>query len=182
VFSTTTGISSSFPVLMFRWAVGHRVYLLRARRVCGSKFVCGCDSADRIMFYLLEGEGANLEYFGKVDIGVASTLHALQVALETNDALELPFNLWDTKDKRHMRKKLERLIGFSKEIHFIRVTKREMNGNKHRKLGDMPFTATSVKVAPAMVTKVIGGGVDPTLVPERSSRVSGSVNSANVRS
>ena len=77
---------------------------------------------DRITFYLLEGEGTNLEYFGEVDIGVASTLHALRVALETNDALEWPFDFWDTNDKQHMQKEFERLIGFSKEVHFIQVT------------------------------------------------------------
>ena len=50
---------------------------------------------DRITLYLLEGEGAHLEYFGKVNIGGASMLHAFRVALETNDALEWPFDLWD---------------------------------------------------------------------------------------
>ena len=43
---------------------------------------------DRIMLWTLEGEGADPEYFGKVDIGGASNLQALWVALETNDALE----------------------------------------------------------------------------------------------
>ena len=44
----------------------------------------------------------------------------------------------------------------------------------------MSFNATIVEVAPAMVTKLRGGGVDPALLPERSSRVSGSANSVNV--
>lgn len=42
------------------------------------------------------------------------------------------------------------------------------------------FTTTTVKADPAMVTEVGGQGVDPTLLPERSSRVNGSANSTNV--
>jgi len=64
---------------------------------------------DRITLWTLEGEGADPEYFGKVDIRGASNVHALRVALETNDALEWPFEFWDAEDKRRVRKKLERL-------------------------------------------------------------------------
>ncbi len=64
---------------------------------------------ERITLWTLEGEGADPEYFGKVDIGGASNLQALRVALETNDALEWPFEFWDAEDKRRVRKKLERL-------------------------------------------------------------------------
>jgi hypothetical protein len=77
-----------------------------------------------------------------------------------------------------MWKKLERQNKFSKEINVIWVTKREIHGNKLRQLGDMSFTTTIVKAALAMVTEVEGGGVDPTLFPERLSRVSGSIDSA----
>ena len=83
------------------------------------------------MLWILEEESVDPEYFGKVDIGGVSTLQALWVVLETNDALEWPFDFWDTEDKQHMRKKLERLNIFSKEVHIIWVAKGEINGNMH---------------------------------------------------
>lgn len=54
---------------------------------------------DTIMLYSLEGEGANPKYFEKVDIGGASTLHALWIALKTNNALKWLFDFWDAKKK-----------------------------------------------------------------------------------
>ena len=54
---------------------------------------------NRITLWMLEGEGANPEYFGKVDTRGALTLHALEVALKTNDALGWPFDFLDAKDK-----------------------------------------------------------------------------------
>ena len=59
---------------------------------------------DRITLWTLEREGAYLEYFEKVNIGGALTLQALRVALETNDALEWPFEFWDAEDKRRVRR------------------------------------------------------------------------------
>ena len=129
---------------------------------------------NRITLWSLEGEGADPEYFGKVDIGGASTLQVLRVALETNDALEWPFDFWDTKDKRRMRKKLERLNGFSKEVHVIRVAEGELAGNKRHQLGDGLFTANTVEVALALEYKGGGIGMDPTVLLIGSSRVTGS--------
>lgn len=62
-------------------------------------------SPDRITLWTLEGDDAEPEYFGKVDIGGAPTLQAIRVALETNAALEWPFDFWDAEDKRRVRKK-----------------------------------------------------------------------------
>lgn len=55
---------------------------------------------DRVTLYSLEDEGANLEYLGNVDIGGMLTMHALWVALETNDALVSPFAFWDAEGKQ----------------------------------------------------------------------------------
>jgi len=102
---------------------------------------------DRVTLWTLEGEGADPEYFKKVEIGGVSTLQALRVALETNDALEWPFDFWDAEDKRRVRKKLERLNRFSKEVHVIGVEEGELAGNKCRRLGDGLFAATIVEAA-----------------------------------
>jgi hypothetical protein len=140
---------------------------------------------DRITLWTLEGEGADPEYFGKVDIGVASNLQALRVALETNDALEWPFEFWDAEDKRRVRKKLERLNVFSKEVYVIRVAESEGDGNKRRRLGDGVFTAPIVEAAPALSAPALSNevgcvGVDPSLLPVGSSRVSEGADSAEV--
>ena len=128
------------------------------------------------------GEGADPEYFGKVDIGGASTLQALRVALETNDALEWPFDFWDAEDKRRVRKKLESLNGFSKEVHVIKVAEGDLPGNKRRRLEDGLFTATTVDSALALENEGGAGGVgmDPPLLPVGSSRVIGSADAAEV--
>ena len=141
---------------------------------------------ERITLWTLEGEGADPEYFGKVDIGGASNLQALRVALETNNALEWPFEFWDAEDKRRVRKKLERLNVFSKEVYVIRVAECEGDGNKRRRLGDGLFTASTVeaapivKAAPALSNEVGGVGVDESLLPVGSSRVSGGADSDEV--
>ena len=141
---------------------------------------------ERITLWTLEGEGADPEYFGKVDIGGASNLQALRVALETNNALEWPFEFWDAEDKRRVRKKLERLNVFSKEVYVIRVAECEGDGNKRRRLGDGLFTASTVEAAPiveaapALSNEVGGVGVDESLLPVGSSRVSGGADSDEV--
>ena len=129
---------------------------------------------DRITLWTLEGEGADPEYFGKVNIGGASTLQALRIALETNDALEWPFDFWDAEDKRRVRKKLERLNGFEKEVHVIKVAEGDLPGNKRRRLEE--------DAAPALENEGGAGGVgvDPPLLPVGSSRVTGSIDSAEV--
>ena len=104
----------------------------------------------RIALWTLEGEGADSEYFGKIDIGGASTLQALRVVLETNDALEWPFDFWDVKDKRRVWKKLERMNRFSKVVHVIRVVEGEIDGNGCR--GDMLSKSLGVWVTPAHCT------------------------------
>ena len=99
------------------------------------------------------------------------------------------FEFWDAEDKRRVRKKLERLNGFSKEVHVIRVTEGQLQGNKRRRLGDGLFTATTIEAAPALENKGYtpalenerrGVGMDPTVLPVGSSRVTGSADSAEV--
>ena len=99
-----------------------------------------------------------------------------------NSALEWPFDFWDAEDKRRVRKKLERLNGFSKEVHVIRVTEGELPVTKRRRLEDGLFTATTVDAALALEDEGGAGGVgvDPPLQPVGSSRVTRSADSAEV--
>ena len=78
---------------------------------------------DKVTLWTLESEFSNTEYFGKVDIRGATTLEALRFTLKSNDILDWKFDFWDAEDKRCMRKKLELLNGFSKQVHVICVGK-----------------------------------------------------------
>ena len=107
-------------------------------------------AANRITLWTLESDATDREYFGKVDVGRASTLEALKVTLESNDILEWAFNFWDFEDKQRVRKKLERLNRFEKEVHVIRVGEGNSDGRKRRRLPDGSFTVTTAEVAAAL--------------------------------
>ena len=61
--------------------------------------------------------------------------------------------------------RVECLNGFSKEIHVMRVTEGEFDGNKRRRLGDRLFIATTIKATPDLGNKGKGVGVDPLYCP-----------------
>lgn len=46
----------------------------------------------------------DLEYFGKVDVDVATTLEAMRLMFEYNNVLEWPFEFWDLEDKHCITK------------------------------------------------------------------------------
>jgi len=48
---------------------------------------------EKVTLWTLEANGADPEYFGKVNVGGVATLEALQITLESNDILEWPFDL-----------------------------------------------------------------------------------------
>lgn len=137
---------------------------------------------DRITLWTLEGDFADPEYFGKVDIGGASTLEALRVTLESNDVLEWPFEFWDTEDKRRVRKKLERLNAFSKDVYVIQAKEDLNEGNKRRRLRDGSFTVTAVEIPPLSDNSldVQEDVATATSLPAGSSRVSAIADSAEV--
>ena len=110
---------------------------------------CGM-AANKITLWTLEFEATNREYFDKVDIGSAAMLDALRFMLESNDILEWAFDFWDFEDKQCIRKKLERLNGFEKEVHVIRVGEGNSDGSKRRRLVDGSFTVTMAQVAAAL--------------------------------
>ena len=82
---------------------------------------------DRVTLWTLEEDFGDPEYFGKVDVGGASTLEAQRFTLESNDVLEWPFDFWDAEDKRRVRKKLECLNSFSGSIYVIRLGEVEVD-------------------------------------------------------
>lgn len=130
---------------------------------------------DRITLWILEDEHADLEYFGKVDVGGAATLEALRVTFEVNDIVEWPFEFWDFEDKCHIRKKLERVNAFAKEVHVIWL---EGDDDKRLRLADGSFTVTIVEVIAARdkAPEFLEIDVDeeePIVLPIGSSRVSG---------
>jgi len=126
----------------------------------------------------LEEEGADPEYFGKVDIGQALTLEALRTTLEKNEILEWPFEFWDAEDKRRIRKKLERLNNICPEVYAIRLDGGDNDFNKRRRLPDGCFVPTSVECSP--VTEVEVESLDPAVQFVGSSRVSGLEDSSEV--
>ena len=141
---------------------------------------------DKITLWTMEDEIAEPEYFGKVDVGGAATLEALRLALESNDVLEWPFEFWDLKDKRRIRKRLERLNGFMREVHVIQSGKEDPDASKRRRLADGSFTVSTAEVAVAAPVhevpefpEVEVEEEDPT-VPAIGSRVSGSTESTEV--
>ena len=92
---------------------------------------------DKVTLWTLESEAADPDYLGKLDMGGASTLEALRLLLESNDVLDWAFDFWDVEDRRRVRRKLERLNGFSREVHVIRSTNNtDGEGSKHRRLED----------------------------------------------
>ena len=105
---------------------------------------------DRIILWTLEDELGDPEYFGKVDVGGALNLEALRFTFESHDIFEWPFDFWDVEDKQWIRKKLERLTGFAKEVHVIRVGAGEIDANKRPRLADGSFSVSTVQI-PATV-------------------------------
>ena len=89
------------------------------------------------------------EYFGKVDVAGAATLEALRFTFESNDILEWAFDFWDIEDKRRVHKKLERLNGFTKEVHVIWL-EGDSDSIKRQKLANGSFTVTIVDVVPVV--------------------------------
>lgn len=111
-------------------------------------------------------------------------MEALRFTFELNDILDWPFDFWDPEGKPHVRKKLERLNGFSKDVHVIRLEVGEIDTNKRRRLPDGFFTVTTVEVIAAVEEEPQLCQVDlekdnlpPSLVG--SSRVSGTVEAQN---
>ena len=141
-------------------------------------------AAEKVTIWTLESNASELEYLGKLDVEGASTLEALRLYFESNDMLEWAFNFWDVEDRRRMKKKLEWLNGFWREVHVIRAAdETNTDGNKWRCLLDGSFTLTTIEHAiplEEVVQFVEVKGKDPAAPPIGSSRVSGSTNSDEV--
>ena len=140
---------------------------------------------ERVTLWTLEAEDADPEYFGKVDLGGATTLEALRFTLESHDILEWPFDFWDEEDKRRVKKKLERLNGFSNSVHVIRCAEGEFDPRKRRRTGDFVFPETTTQnTTPAEVaipaTQLLDAAEDEVLLHVSSSRVSASADSPEV--
>ena len=145
--------------------------------------------SNRITLWTLEEEGADPEYFGRVDTGVASTLEALQETLENNEILDWPFEFWCAEDKRRVRKKLERLNSIPTEVHVIRLLEEDPDSSKHRRLGHgSAFASTSTEVLTnveevqvvAAEPSIEVAAVEPSIQVFSSSRVSGSGGSTEI--
>lgn len=108
------------------------------------------DTLSRIKLWTLEEEGADPEYFGKVDVGSALTYEALRIILEGNDLLEWPFEFWDVEDKGRVRKKLERVNVFGAEVHVIRAGQEDTESQKRRRLEGGVVAAINIEVSPAV--------------------------------
>ena len=79
------------------------------------------DVLPKVTLWILESDSDDAEYFGKVDVGAASILESLRRALELNDILEWAINFWDAEEGHRMRRKLERLNEFTRQVHVIHV-------------------------------------------------------------
>ena len=136
----------------------------------------------RITLWTLADESTEPEYFGKVDIGGALTLEALQKILENNEILDWPFEFWDVDDKRRIRKKLEWLTTICLEVHAIHFEEGDADSNKHRRLPNGSFLPINMECDP--ITEDIGqvevASLDPIEQVVGSSRVSGDANSSEV--
>ena len=132
--------------------------------------------------WTLELEFSNAEYFGKVDVGGVTTLEALRFTLESNDILDWRFDFWDIEDKRRVRNELERLNGFSKQIHVICVGEGEINANKRRRVEHYSFLISTTEAGDAVddVQVLEVGGDDLIVALVGSSRMSGPTDSAKV--
>jgi len=80
----------------------------------------------------LESEAVDAKYFKMVDIGRALIMEALRFTLKSNDILEWQFDFWNVEDQWCVRKKLERINGFCKEIHVIWVGEGRSDVTKRR--------------------------------------------------
>lgn len=139
---------------------------------------------ETVTLWTLEAESAAAEYFGKVAVGGALTLEAFRVTLEANDVLDWPFQFRDHEDKRLVRKKLERLNGFQKDVHVIWVADEDIHASERPQLGD--GSGDVADVAPTAVVEVLEAEVpmldeDQEIQPVGSFRASGSVDSAEVQ-
>ena len=139
---------------------------------------------ERITLWTLEDEFADPEYLGKVDVSGATTLEALRFTFESNDILEWAFDFWDVEDKRRIRKKLERLNGFTKLVHVIWLEEGKSDSTKRQRLADGSFTVTTVDAIPVVeepeFIEVEVEKEDPTVLGVDSSRVSGDIEFARV--
>ena len=139
---------------------------------------------ERITLWTLEDEFADPEYFGKVDVRGATTLEALRLTFESNDILEWAFDFWDVEDKRRIRKKLERLNGFTKLVHVIRLEEGKSDSTKRQRLANGSFTVTTMDailvVEELESIEVEVEEEDPTGPAVGSSRVSGDIEFAEV--
>ena len=168
--------------------VGLRIYSnkgLSVLRVCN--MVGGI--SNRITLWTLEEEGADLEYFGRVDTGVASTLEALRETLENKKKLDWPFEFWCAEDKRRVRKKLERLNSIPIEVHVIRLLEGDRDSSKRRRLGHgSAFASTRTEVLTNVEEVQVAAAepsievavVEPSIQVFSSSRVSGSGGSTEI--
>ena len=133
----------------------------------------------------MELESEDAKYFGKVDVGKASTLESLRFALESNDILEWQFNFWNAKNQRCVKRKLERFNKFSRQVYVIYFHKGGIEANKSRRFEDSRVIVSSAKVAVAMPEQVEVlevGGEDAAGLLVGSSRVSGNADSIDVGS
>ena len=139
---------------------------------------------DKVTLWMLEFEAADLDYLGKLDVGGASTLEALRLSLESNDVLDWAFDFWDVEDRRRVRRKLERLNGFSREVHVIRsANNTDSEGSKHRRLEDRMLHVSITEHALPVEDEAQFVEVeeeDYDVPPVASSRVSGVTNSDEV--
>lgn len=133
---------------------------------------------------MLEFDASEPGYLGKLDVGGASTLEALRLSLESNNLLEWTFDFWDVIDRRHVRKKLEWLKGFLREVQVIRAADKAVgDDNKQRCLLDGSVTLTTAEHAVPLeeaVQFVEVKGEDLVAPSVGSSRLSGSTNSDEV--
>ena len=109
---------------------------------------------NRVTLWMLETEGGDPNYFEKVDIASTSTLEALRFILESNDILEWLFDFWDVEDKHRIRKKLEQVNGFCKDVHVIQIAEGKKDASKRRQLLDGAFIVNLVEVTLDVEPKV----------------------------
>ena len=138
-------------------------------------------AAEKVTVWTLEFDASEVEYLRKLDVGGATTLEALRLALESNDVLEWAFEFWDVEDRRGVRKKLERLNGFSKEVHVIRVVL-EADGldNKRQRVHGSFSAEPAVPMEEGIEFVQVEEEEDPAAAAVGSSRVSGTTTSEEV--
>ena len=69
--------------------------------------------------WTLENKTSTPELFEKVKVKGVETLASFRVRLETKEVVEWEFDFKDTKYKRRIRKKVERLINVYEHVYII---------------------------------------------------------------